>query len=78
VTTVDIFGQTAVGYTGTITFSTSDSDPRVVLPPDSTFQLGDGGMTTFPAGVTLFTPGEQTLTVTDPDSGITGSTVVSW
>jgi hypothetical protein len=61
----DVFGQLAVGYTGTITFSTTDGDPVVVLPPDYTFQAGDGGYVTFPAGVTLFTPGQQTLTVTD-------------
>jgi hypothetical protein len=72
----DQFGQLAVGYTGTITFSTSDPDPGVVLPPDYTFQASDGGMATFSAGVTLFTPGDQTLTVTDLDSGIMGSTVV--
>jgi hypothetical protein len=32
---------------------------------------------TFSAGVTLFTPGEQTLTITDPDSGISGSTTIT-
>jgi predicted outer membrane repeat protein len=76
VAAVDIFGQAAVGYTGTITFSTTDADPNVVLPPAATFGLSDGGVVTFSAGVTLFSPGEQTLTVTDPDRGITGSTVV--
>jgi hypothetical protein len=29
---VDPFGQVALGYTGTVTFSTSDPDPNVVLP----------------------------------------------
>jgi hypothetical protein len=76
VTVVDRFGQLAVGYTGTIHFSSSDSDARVVLPPDYTFQRSDGGMVTFLAGVSLFSPGRQTLTATDPDGGITGSTVV--
>jgi hypothetical protein len=42
-----------------------------------TFRLSDGGVVTFSAGVTLFTPGEQALTVTDLESGITGSTVVT-
>jgi hypothetical protein len=73
----DSFGQLAVGYTGTITFSTSDQDPGVTLPPDYAFGVGDGGAVTFSAGVTLFTPGDQTLTVTDRDSGITDSTVVT-
>jgi hypothetical protein len=66
VTVYDEFGQQAVDYTGTVTFGTTDPDPGVVLPPDTTFQ-----------GVTLFTPGAQTLTVTDLSSGITGNTVVT-
>jgi hypothetical protein len=73
----DEFGQQAVGYTGTITFGTTDPDPGVVLPPDTTFQVSDGGVVSFSAGVTLFTPGAQTLTVTDLSSGITGNTVVT-
>ena len=44
-----------------------------MLPVDHTFRLEDGGVVTFSCGVTLFTPGDQTLTVTDPDSGVTGS-----
>jgi hypothetical protein len=73
----DSFGQLAVGYTGTIHFSSTDGDPGVVLPPDYTFQLSDGGVVTFSAGVTLYSPGAQTLTATDLDSGIAGSTVVT-
>jgi hypothetical protein len=34
-------------------------------------------MVTYPAGVTLITPGAQTLTVTELDSGMTGSTIVT-
>src|SRR5229473_3255862 len=34
---VDTFGQTALGYTGTVTFSTSDLDAGVVLPSAYTF-----------------------------------------
>jgi hypothetical protein len=78
VAVVDVFGQVAVGYyTGTIHFTTTDPDPGVILPPDYTFQASDGGVATFSAGVTLFTPGEQALTVTDLDSGLTGSTLVT-
>jgi hypothetical protein len=73
----DIFGQLAVGYTGTIHFSTTDGDPNVVLPPDYTFQPADGGLVTFSGGVTLFTPGAQTLTATDLDSGLADSVVVT-
>jgi hypothetical protein len=76
VAVVDAFGQVAVGYTGTVTFSTTDPDPAVVLPADYLFTAADGGSHTFSAGLTLSAPGEQTLTVTDLSSGITGSTVV--
>jgi glucuronoarabinoxylan endo-1,4-beta-xylanase len=74
---VDAYGNIDTNYQGTITFSTSDSDPGVVLPVDYTFQPGDQGQATFSGGVTLITPGDQTLTVTDPVSGITGSAVVT-
>ncbi len=76
VAAVDPYGNTDTNYQGTITFLTSDQDPGVVLPPDYTFQPTDQGTATFGAGVTLVIPGEQTLTVTDTDSGITGSTTV--
>jgi hypothetical protein len=77
VVVVDSFGQLAVGYSGTVHFSTTDGDPGVVLPADYTFGPSDGGMATFRGGVTLITPGSQTLTATDVNSGLTGSTVVT-
>jgi hypothetical protein len=77
VTAVDAYGNTDTNYTGTVTFSTSDPDPGVVLPSDYTFQSSDGGVVTFAGGVTLFTPGQQTVTVTDLESGISGSAVVT-
>jgi hypothetical protein len=78
VTAVDPFGQVAVGYTGTITFSTTDPDPRVVLPADYRFRPGDAGQVTFHGGVTLITPGDQLLTVMDTaDNTITGSALVT-
>src|SRR6266851_619481 len=43
---VDVFGQVAFGYTGTVTFSVTDTDPAVVLPLDYTFTAGDQGSTT--------------------------------
>src|SRR5262249_5009870 len=74
VTAVDPFGQLAVGYLGTVTFSTSDPDSSVVLPADYHFQPTDAGRVTFPDGVTLITPGDQTLSVTDTaDNTLTGS-----
>jgi hypothetical protein len=77
VVAVDPYGNTDTNYTGTITFSTSDPDPGVVLPADYAFQPSDAGMVTFAGGVTLVTPGDQSLSVTDTASGITGSATVT-
>ena len=74
---VDIFGQTALGYTGTATFSTTDPDPGVVLPPDYTFTASDQGTHTFSGGFTLMTPGDEMLTATDSASGFSASTLVT-
>jgi predicted outer membrane repeat protein len=76
VTAVDPFGQVAVGYTGTVTFSTTDPDAGVVLPQDYTFQPVDNGVATFSGQTTLVTPGEQTIFVTDAD-GIMGSVTLT-
>jgi endonuclease/exonuclease/phosphatase family metal-dependent hydrolase len=73
VVAVDPFGNTDTNYQGTVTFSTSDSDPGVVLPTDYTFQPSNSGTVTFPNGVTLITPGDETLTATDTVSGITSN-----
>jgi predicted outer membrane repeat protein len=78
----DPFGQVAVGYTGTVTFGTTDPDPGVVLSADYTFTPGDGGIHTFTdtglGETTLLTPGEQSLTVTDTADGtITGGATVT-
>jgi hypothetical protein len=78
VTAVDPFGQLAVGYTGTVTFSSSDGHPAVVLPSDYTFTLADAGMVVFPGGVTLITDGDQAITATDTvDGTITGTAPVT-
>jgi hypothetical protein len=82
VTAVDPFGQVAVGYTGTVTFSTSDTDSGVVLPADYTFTADDGGVHTFTdtglGEITLVTPGDQTLTVTDTtDDAINGNATIT-
>jgi hypothetical protein len=82
VTAVDPFNQVAVGYTGTVTFTTSDPDPGVVLPADYTFTLDDGGVHTFTdtglGETTLITPGDQMLTVMDTaDTTITGSATIT-
>jgi hypothetical protein len=77
VTAVDMFGQTALGYTGTVTFSTTDPDPGVMLPADYTFTLGDQGTHTFGGGFALMTPGTWSITATDAAGGFSGSTVVT-
>ena len=55
----------AIGYGGTVHFSTTDPGLAVVLPADYTFVPADNGVHVFSAGVTLVTKGIQTLTVTD-------------
>jgi hypothetical protein len=67
---VDVFGQVAFGYRGTVTFSVTDPDPAVVLPADYTFTAGDQGTHTFSGAFTLITPGDQTVTVADLANGL--------
>jgi hypothetical protein len=74
------WGNIDTGYQGNVTFSTGDSNSGVVLPGDYTFTTGNGGdngVHTFSGGVTLVTVGDQTLTVTDKVSGITGSATIT-
>jgi hypothetical protein len=61
VTAVDIYGNRAAGYTGTIHFSSSDAQAN--LPADYTFTAGDGGAHTFL--VTLKSAGTQSFSVAD-------------
>ena len=63
VTALDPFGNTASGYRGTVHFTSSDG--RAVLPGNYTFTAGDAGTHTFTNGVTLKTPGTQSITATD-------------
>jgi hypothetical protein len=61
VTAVDIYGNRASGYTGTIHVSSSDA--RAGLPADYTFTAADGGTHGF--AVTLMTAGTQSFSVAD-------------
>ena len=71
VTAVDAFGQTAVGYSGTVHFT--GSDPQAVLPADATLTNGTGTFT-----ATLYSAGSQTVTATDAaDGSITGFATVA-
>jgi plastocyanin len=76
-TALDPYGNVDMNYGGTVTWTSSDSDPGVVLPADYTFQSANSGMVTFTGGVTLITTGGQTLTATDTASGITGTVAVT-
>jgi hypothetical protein len=65
----DKFNNTATGYAGVATFSSTDTGPSTKLPPVSGLT---GGIGTFSA--TLTTAGSQTLTATDNNtSGVTGN-----
>jgi hypothetical protein len=67
---VDVFGQVAFGYRGTVSFSVTDPDPAVVLPLDYTFTADDPRTHTFTGGFTLITPGPWTLTIADLADGL--------
>jgi fibronectin-binding autotransporter adhesin len=81
ITAQDPYGNTDTNYQGTVTFTTSDTDPGVVLPASYTFTAGDAGVHTFTdtglGETTLITPGDQTLTATDTAGGIMGSATVT-
>jgi hypothetical protein len=72
VTAKDAFGNTAISYTGTVSFTSSDA--QAVLPANYTFVGTDAGVHTFTNGATLKTAGSQSLTATDTvTSSITGT-----
>ncbi|MGD0537473.1 MAG: Ig-like domain-containing protein [Verrucomicrobiota bacterium] len=77
VTAKDSGGNTAVGYVGTVHFTSSDG--QAALPSDYAFVTGDAGVHTFTA--TLKTAGTETLTATDTGTasitGTSGSVTVS-
>jgi hypothetical protein len=70
VTLLDPFNNVATGYTGTLTFSSSD--PQGTFAPAShPFTLADAGTRMFPNGATLRTAGLQSITASD--GSISGS-----
>jgi hypothetical protein len=74
VISADQYGNTVTGYTGTVQFTSSDS--QAVLPASYTFVAGDAGAHTFSA--TLNTAGTQSITATDSiTSTISGKTTVN-
>ncbi|MDC0712286.1 Ig-like domain-containing protein [Stigmatella sp. ncwal1] len=62
VTLRDGNGSIAMGYTGTVSFGSSDG--QVTLPPNYTFTAADAGRKTF-TGLVLGTAGPQSLTAHD-------------
>jgi hypothetical protein len=83
VTAYDAYGNVATGYTGTISFSSSDA--QALLPSNFSFIASDAGTSQF--SVTLQTAGSQSITATDQSNssitamaGITVRAVpqVSW
>jgi hypothetical protein len=61
-----------------VTFTTTDTDPAVVLPADYLFMAADRDTHTFPGGAPLYTKGDQTIRVTDTlDNTVTGSLTVT-
>lgn len=76
VTAKDSFNNTAINYSGTIHFTSSDG--AATLPSNYTFVTLDAGTHTFSGGVTLRTGGVQTVTATDTVTGsITGFATVT-
>ena len=70
ITAKDPYGNVATGYTGTVSFTSSDG--QAALPGAYSFTAGDGGVHTFSAS--LLTAGTQSLTVTDNATpALTGS-----
>jgi hypothetical protein len=64
----DAYGNPALGYLGTVHFTSSDV--AATLPLDYTFTAGDAGVHTFSAR--LVTAGSQSLSVQDAQNNLTG------
>jgi hypothetical protein len=76
VTALDANNHVATSYTGTVHFSSSDT--QAGLPANYTFSTGDAGVHTFTNAVTLKTAGSKGVTSTDTvNSSITGSASVT-
>ncbi|OWK40279.1 proprotein convertase P-domain-containing protein [Fimbriiglobus ruber] len=82
VTAKDKYGNTAIGFTGTVTFTTTDPGTQTTLPTSYTFTSGvgagfDDGVHVFSAaandGATLTKVGTWSITATDTADKILGS-----
>ena len=63
----DAYGNTAMGYTGTLVFSSTDTDAQ--LPTPYTFTAADAGSKAFNTELDFATVGTQSLTATDTVTG---------
>ena len=70
---VDAYGNTATGYRGTVSFSSSDV--QAGLPANYTFANNDNGQHTF--AVTLKTAGSQSINLSDAANGLSGTASTS-
>jgi hypothetical protein len=75
VTALDGNGNVATGYTGTVTFATSDTGVGVFLPGPYPFTAADAGVHTFSSSVILVSAGSQTIAAFD--RGITDGSSAS-
>jgi hypothetical protein len=75
ITAQDNFLNTATGYTGTV--SLTSSDPQATLPNTYTFTAADHGTHTFTNGLTFWTTGAETVTATDSATNITGGASIT-
>jgi hypothetical protein len=75
ISALDPYGNINPGYAGTVHFTTTDTDTRIVLPADYAFLPDiDQGVHTFAGQAILWTQGAQKVTATDTvTSTITGS-----
>jgi len=74
VTAVDAVGNTVTGYTGTITFSSTDVY-AAFSPASYAFLAGDFGSKTFTGGVILRAAGTQTIGVSDSSKSGTSAPI---
>jgi hypothetical protein len=80
-TATDPYGNQDTNYQGTVTFTTSDIDPGVVLPANYTYTPQDAGAHLFTntglGETTLITAGPQQIFVNDTVSGIGGMVTIN-
>src|SRR5262249_2064774 len=69
---MDEDGNVALGYNGTVHFTSTDANSSVVLPADYTFTPDENGVHVFANGATLVTAGIQTISATDSLNSVTG------